>query len=306
MSRTVSNLQQDTPSLDGLVSLAAGADIVQVPVAAETAKMTRLAAGEFSLRTQTASTAYSFMGGLAGLIFRTGEQDDNQQAFGSARGGGAQGLPIGIPNTLSTASTVAGSPVNIGVLSSVGFAVGAYAAVDTVASGVQEFAQITAIPDATHVTVSKLVNPHATPFLVAQNLFTTTGGATGRPPFTGSSNLTPQTGVRAKGVAFKQLNVIYAVNTAPITVPTVGLFATQFINGVAPTVTTLIAQATNGLATAVQAQPYVIPVPVPVANQGFIITPNTIVVIEFDFTNGTTATAVDVIGFSLNCAFNYE
>jgi hypothetical protein len=305
MSRTVSNLQQDAPSSDGLVALAAGADIVQVPVAAETTKMTRIAAGEFSLRTQSASLPYTFFGGLSGLIFRTGEQDDYQQAFGSARAGGAQGLAIGVPNTLSTGSTVAGLLVNIAVLSSVGFTVGGYVAVDTVASGVQEFAQITAIPDATHITVNKLVNPHTTPFPVAQNLFTTPGAATGRPPFAGMSQLTPQTSVRLKGISVIQMNIIYAVNTTAITVPTVGLFAAQYFNNAAPTVTNLIAQGTNGLATASQAQPYVIPVPVPVANQGFIITPNTIVGVEFDFTTGASG-SVDVIGFSFNCKFNYE
>lgn len=303
--RTASNFQQDTPSLDGLVALSAGADIVQVPVAAETTKMTKVAAGEFSLRTQSASLPYIFMGGMSGLIFRTGEQDDYQQAFGSARAGGAQGLPIGIPSTLSTASTVAGSSVNIAVLSSVGFAVGAYAAIDTVASGVQEFAQITAIPDATHITFNKLVSSHTTAFPIAQNLFTTPGPTTGRSPFTGSSQLTPQTAVRAKGIAIKQLNVIYAVNTTAITVPTVGMFATQFPNNSAPVVTTLIAQATNGLAVAAQAQPYTIPVPVPVAQAGFIITPNTIVTVDFEFTTGASGN-VDVLGFSLSCAFNYE
>jgi hypothetical protein len=301
MSRTVANLQQDTPSSDGLVALAAGADIVSV---VGTTVMTRVAAGEFSLRTNQATTAYTFFGGVSGLIFRTGEQDDYQQAFGSARAGGAQGLAVGIPNTLSTGSIVAGAPVNIAVLSSVNFTVGGFVTIDTVASGVQEFTRITAIPDGTHITVANIVNSHTTPFPISQNLFTTPGPATGRPPFTGLSQLTPPTG-RPKGIAITQMNVIYAVNTTAITVPTVGLFATQYTNLVAPTVTNLIAQATNGLATASAAQPYVIPVPVPVANQGFIITPNTIVGVEFDFTTGASG-SVDVLGFSFNCKFNYE
>jgi hypothetical protein len=302
MSRTTGTLNQDTPFQDGLFPLAPGGDIFATTGATT---LTRIAAGEISLRATGSATAYVVIGTASSAIYRTGLQDDAQMFFGSQRAGGAQGLGVANVFTLSTASIVAGSSVNIAVLSSVNFAVNQYVTLDTVASGVQEFTRIVAIPDATHITVQTVVNSHTSPFPITLNLFTTPWQAGGRPPFTGAAQLTPQTTVRPKGIFFKQLAVAYIVNTANATVPTIGLTAITYANGVAPAVTTLIANATNGLSTAFAATPYVIPVPVPLANQGFIITPNTSVVVEFDFTTGTGGT-VDVLGFYLTCGFNYN
>lgn len=306
MARTVSNLQQDTPSSDGLIPLIPGADIVGVTAGST---FVRLATGEFSVHYAAAAGAVVIIAGVSGLVFRTGEQDDYQQAFGSTRAGGAQGLPVGQPITLMIASSVAGTSVNLNVFSSVGFSVGAFVTVDTVASGVQEFAQITAIPDATHITVNKLVNAHTGAATggapITQNIWTTPGPATGRPPFTGLSQLTPQTSVRPKGISLTSLSVAYLVTGANLTVPTIGLFATQYTNLTAPSTTTLIAQATNNLQTATNAQAYVTNVPVPIANRGFIITPQTSVVVEMDANVGA-ATTLDVIGMWCTCAFNYE
>jgi hypothetical protein len=302
MSRTVGRLQGDQVFSDMTVALSPPGDIISF---GGTVVATRIAFGEYSWRTNQATQAYTMVGAVSGLIFRTGQQDDYQQAFGSARAGGSQGFPVGWPQTLSTGSTVAGAPVNIAVLSSVNFTVGSFVTVDTVASGFQEFAQITSIPDGTHITVNKLVNAHTTPFPITQNLFTTPGPRTGRPPFTGLSQLTPQTSAPPKGINVQQVAIIYAVNTTAITVPTAGMTATQYVNGVAPTITTLIANATNGLATAAAAQPYVIPIPVPVANQGFIVTPNTVVTVEFDFTTGASG-SVDILGFIVTGAYNYD
>ena len=302
MSRTQAAVSGDTPFQDGLFPLAPGGDIFATTGAAT---LTRIASGEISLRLTAAATAYVVIGTASSMLFRTGVQDDAQMFFGSLKAGGAQNLSVGNVQTTSTASTVAGSPVNIAVFSSVNFAAGQFVTIDTVASGVQEFAQVTSIPDATHITVAKLVNPHTSPFPVTANLFTSPYGASGRPPFAGSSQLTPLTAPRPKGLFFKQLNVAYIVNTANASVPTVGLTAIQYGHNVAPVVTTLIANATNNLQTAFQANPYVVAVPVPVANQGFIVTPNTSVVVEFDITTGAAAT-VDVLGFYLVCGFNYN
>lgn len=304
MSRTLSRVTGDQPFSDMIIALSAPGDIQQVIVATETTKITKIAAGEYSFRTQSASVAYTFAAGVSGLIFRGGLQDDYQQAFGSSRGGSAN-LPIGWPQTLSTATVAAGSSVAISVLSSVNFFVGQWLLIDTVASGVQEVAQITAIGSGTSITVGSLAHAHTTPFPIVGNLFTTPGPAVGRPPFTGMTQLTPQTSAPLKGINIKQIAVILAINTTAITVPTVGMYATQFFDVTAPTVTTLITQATNGLPTTASTTPYVIPVPVPVANQGFIITPNTIVTIELDFTTGASG-SVDVIGFSLTGQYNYD
>src|SRR5215472_16490669 len=99
MSRTASGIQDDTPTPDMLVPLMPGADVVQVIVATEATKIIRVAAGQYALQTATASVAYTVLGGVTGLIYRTGVQDDYQQAFGSARAGGSAGLPINWPQT---------------------------------------------------------------------------------------------------------------------------------------------------------------------------------------------------------------
>ncbi len=306
MSRTLGSLKTDQPYGDLIIALSAPGDIVQVILASETSKVTKIAAGEYSFRTASTSSAYTFAGGVSGLIFRSGMQDDYQQAFGSTRAGGAQNLPVGFPQTLVTASAgPSTSAVTLTVQSSVNFFVGQKIIVDTVASGVQEYTYITAIPSGTSITVASLANAHTAFFPISGNVFTTSGPRTGRPPFTGLSQLTPQTSAPAKGINLQQLTVIYAVNTTAITVPTVGLYATQFFNNVAPTVTALIAQATNGLQTAAQTQPYMITVPVPVASQGFIVTSNTICTVELDFTTGGSG-SVDVIGFVLGGQYNYD
>jgi hypothetical protein len=305
MARTVSRLQGDQPFSDMMIPLIAGADIVQVTGSGGASAMTKIAAGEYSLRTSTASQAYVFMGGCSSLVFRNGLQDDYQEAFGSSRAGGSAGLPIGFPQTLVTASTVAGTSVTLTVMSSVNFFVGQKLTVDTSASGVQEFTYITSIPSGTSIVVASLSNSHTANFPISGNLFTTPGPRTGRPPFTGLSQLTPQTSAPLKGINIQQLVLIYAVNTTAITVPTVGMYAAQYFNNVAPTITTLITQATNNLATAAQTNPYMITVPVPVANQGFVVTPNTVVTVEFDFTTASTGN-VDVIAFILNGQYNYD
>jgi hypothetical protein len=301
MSRTQAVPQGDTPQPDGTIALLPGADVVATSASGATT-LFKVATGEFSLRAAAASS-YVLFGSLGGMIFRTGMQDDLQSFFGSTRAGGAQGLAIGSPQTLATASTVAGTAVSITVLSTIDFLPFQYVTIDTVASGVQEFTQILSITSATVMVVRALVNSHTALFPVAANLFTTYAGATGRPPFAGASQLTPVTVARPKGISFEQLTVIYQVTTTAITVPTVGMFATQYFNNAAPVTTTIIAQATNGLQTATQAQPYVIPVSIPLANQNFIVTPNTVVVVEFDFTNSTGT--VDFLGFVLTAEFNY-
>jgi len=304
MSRSTGTKSQDTPFPDGMIPLLPGADILATGASGANA-LTRIAAGEFSLRATASGGTYVIMGGVSSMVFRTGVQDDALEFFGSLRAGGSQNLAINSPNTLSTGSIVGpGSLVTINVISTVGFSAGQYIVIDTVASGVQEFQQISSITSATAMVVKVLTNSHTNVFPVGANNFTTPYGASGRPPFTGLSQLTPQTVARPKGILIKQLDVAYIVNTTAITVPLVALYATPYVNGVAPVPVALIPSATNGLATAASATPYVIPVPVPVANQSFVVTPDTAVTVEFDFTNGTGT--VDVLGFFLKCSYNYN
>jgi hypothetical protein len=281
-----------------------GAGLAQIGSIGGTVALTKIAAGEYSLRTSSATQAYGFVGAVSG-IYRMGMQDDLQEFFGSLRAGGAQGLPIGQPTTLATASITAGTLVSVTVDSTVNFFAGQYVLVDTVASGVQEYCQISSITNATTMVLVSVKNSHTAVFPIAANIFTTPAGVSGRPPFTGLSQLTPVTAARPKGLNPVGLWVNYIVNTTAITVPVCALYATQYVYGVAPTITTLISSATNNLQTAAATTSYTIPVPVPVANQGFIITPNTVITAEFDFTSGASGT-VDVLGMWLQVAFNYN
>lgn len=305
MTRTAGTFQADTPQPDGIIPLIPGAGIFQVPLASEASALHKIAAGEYSLRTSSATAAYTFVGALSHAIFRKGMQDDLQEAFGSAQAGGSQGLPVSNPITLATASIVAGTSVSITVESTVGLSAGQSVGLDTVASTVQEFTRIVSITDATHIVVASVANSHTAPFPVFANLFTTPASASGRPPFTGSSQLTPVTAARPKGIQINWIAVTYAVNTTAITVPTIGLYSCHYVNGVAPAITTLIAQATNGLLTAAASQPYTIYIPVPLANRSFITTYDTAVTIEFDFTSGASGN-VDVLEMTASCAFNYN
>jgi len=301
MSRTQRGWDFDLPNFDGMYFLSAS-DMF-VASGGGTGTITRVASGEWSLRIST-TTATQVVGPLSTILLRFGQQDDLQQQFGSARAGGAQGLPVGWPNTFSTSSVSAGSAVSIPVLSSVNFAVGQAILVDTVGSGVQEYTYITAIADGTHVTAT-LANAHTTPFPIAANVFTTPAGVTGTPPYTGVTEFTPVTSFRPKGVLIKQITPRYAINTANAATNTIGITQTIYNNGAAPTVSTILTNAANGLATTTTAQPYVTPIPIPVANQAFTTARNVDVLVEWDITNGTSGT-VDLFGIEIVCSFNYD
>src|ERR1700689_3141223 len=143
MSRTQNRFESDVAFPDGLIPLMPGADIVSI--GAGVAPLTRVAAGEYSFLTSSLSTAYTFVGGITGLVFRGGVQDNLQEAFGSSRAGGAQGLSIGAPQTFLNGGISAGTLVNVTVQSTVGITAGAYIQLDTVASGVQEYIQVSSV-----------------------------------------------------------------------------------------------------------------------------------------------------------------
>jgi hypothetical protein len=241
---------------------------------------------------------------LGDILFRYGLQDDLQEQFGTGQPVGAQGLQVGSPQTLSTGSSLAGANISVAVLSSVGFTVGTWAVVDTVASGLQETQLINAIPDATHIQFATLKNAHTTPFPIAANIFTTPAGVSGPPPFTGITQLTAVTAPRPKGILFKAIYPVYQLTTAAQTTNTIGLTKTTFANVTAPVVTNIIANANNGLAVATNAQPYVTPIPVPVASQVYQTSRFTEYVIEWDITpSGATAIAL-LFGIFIDVSYN--
>lgn len=299
MSRTQSRVDSDQPYNDGVIHMGA-IDFAQLSGAST---LTKIATGEYSYHVAASVGAFAVLAQLTGAMFRIGVQDDLQEFYGSLRAGGASGKPIGAIQTLTTGSLVAGAPVNMAVANSGRFFVGNYVTIDTVASTVQEFALITAIPDATHITVQQIVNAHASGAPVSQGVWTTPASISGRPPYTGVTQFTPPIN-RPKGIAIKAVSLAYLVTGASFTVPTVGLFSMAYANNIAPALTTLIAQGTNGLQTAAQANPYVTYVPLAVQAQPFIITPNTIVTMEIDGNTGA-GTTFDLLGVDFIVDYNF-
>jgi hypothetical protein len=76
---------------------------------------------------------------------------------------GAGPLPesgLSVATASSDVLAPAKQPVTIVVISTAGFLVGNIAIIDSHASGVQETQPIVAVPDATHLTVAQLEQPH--------------------------------------------------------------------------------------------------------------------------------------------------
>lgn len=242
------------------------------------------------------------------LIARSGVQDDLQLQFGA--GGlngsqapfGANGLPVNNFTTSSTASVGASSgPVNIAVVSSAGFSVGNIVSLGT--NSTKEYQPITAIPDATHITVESTVFAHTTPFSIVQNPFTTPASVSGRPPFTGISSLIQPTSPRAKGVKLTAIYPVYQITGAALTTNTIGIAATTFANNTAPAITPVLSVAANGLATAVQAQPYVTPIIIPTPS--FVTTKQTDIELQWNITTGASGTA-QIYGIFGDVTYNYN
>lgn len=299
MPRNQRILQADTPVPDGMISISA----LDFDTTTGTGTYTRIAAGEISLRISTTTPSVS-LASLSGFPMRFGMQDDLQERFGSGIPNGSSGSPIGFPTTLSTANAAAGNGVNIAVISSVNFSVGMSVVIDTVASTVQEKTSVTAIPDSTHITVQTLANAHTSPFPISAHVFTTPAGVSGSPPYAGITQLTPVTAPRPKGLRIKQINAIYIINTTNATANTIGLSLIQYTNNVvAPTATALLTNAQNGMSLTASANPYVTPIPIPVANQTFITGQNSQLILEWDITAGTT---VDILGVTIIADFNLD
>lgn len=310
MSRTQGRLDSDTFYSDGQIMLSA-LDLASV---GGVGVLTRVAAGQYSLRFSNLTAAVVVAATLKN-IFRSGVQDWLQEQFGSQNAGGAQGKAVPGYTNYTTGSLAAGTNVSIPVLNSgwatgpiySGFKIGDIVTLDTVASTVQEFPQIVSIPDATHIVVNVIKNVHSTNAPVSSNAFTTPAGVTGPPPFTGVSEFTPVTAPRPKGIKIKRVTIDYQITGANgITIPTFGLFQAIYANGVAPTINTLIAQATNGLQTAANANPYTTVIPVPFANQTFLTAPNEVITAELDFTSGASASVLDIYGMSFGVDYNYN
>lgn len=126
----------------------------------------------------------------------------------------------------------------------------------------------------------------------------------GPPPQTGTLSITPQTGFLAKGIKVNDITLKYLIGgTGPLTVHTIGLAKSVFANNAAIVTTNLLANATNGLQVATQANPYVTKVtPTTVA---FITTDLTDLILELDVTT-PAATTYDLFSVELHVSFNFN
>ena len=289
--RTQGILQGDTGYPDGQIFIPASSAFVT----GTAGTWTRVGSGNNALVLGNSSTTLLTIP-LAPAIFRYGMQDWLQEQFGSGQAGGAQGFPVGGYTTLSVGSTAAGAGANIAVLNSANFTVGR-----AVLCAAQKTI-ITAIPDATHITVAALASTLAAASVVTENLFTTPAGVSGFPPYTGITELTPATSPRPKGIAIRQIYPVYLVAGASLTTNTIGLTKTVFANATAPAVTNLLTDAANGMPVTTQATPYVIPIQIP--TPAFQTSKFAEYTIEWDVTTAGGGTA-DIYGVFVDIAFNY-
>lgn len=128
------------------------------------------------------------------------------------------------------------------------------------------------------------------------------------PPYANSKNpiyggITNISGVTPKGIQINWADVIYSPGANAISSLKLGIAATQYVNNVAPSVTSIIAYGTNGLPVAAQTNPYVSRVNVTTPN--FTITNDTMVNIQVQVITGATAT-FNFYGVVLGVSFNYN
>ena len=204
--------------------------------------------------------------------------------FRDASGNGVFALPgAGLPQ-LTLANNLAGNfVVDMGLF----FRTGVYA---TPALMQRQFGTSAGTPGPSSVanTSGPLALPTGFPPTLGAKLATRVGGAAGPIP---------------KGIQINSIDVIYTVAGLAAALAQVGLTATQYANNAAPTVTNLIALGANGLPTAIQAQPYVKNVAVPVP--AFVITPDTEAVLNVKLTSGATGT-IAFAGVCVNASYNFN
>lgn len=261
---------------------------------------TRNAAGDFSLNIGASQTCV-LVAPLSSIIFRYGLQDWCQEQFGSTQAGGAQGKEVSGWTTLSTANAAVGTSVSIAVLSSTNFAAGQYILIGN--AGATQKTIITSIPDSTHIQVAAVTSALTSPFYLTTNLFTTPAGVTGVPPFTGSSELTPVTSPRPKGIKLRQITPVYLVAGAALTTNTVGITQTLFLNNTANAVTNILANAANSLQTAIQTNPY--STPIQLASQNYLSTKYASYNLEWDVST-TTGGSARVYGVYVDLEYNHN
>lgn len=132
------------------------------------------------------------------------------------------------------------------------------------------------------------------------------GMPVGMPPYTAAQMPTlhgPTNGPLPKGIQVNSMDVVYTVTGAALTLAQCSLTKTKFVNNTAPAVTNLIALAANGMATAVQAQPYVINVAV--GTPAMIIDSVAEIIAHVNLTTQAGGSAL-FYGVNLHCSYNFN
>ena len=134
------------------------------------------------------------------------------------------------------------------------------------------------------------------------NSFTTPAGVSGPPPFTGVTQLTPVTAARPKGIQVNSITFNYSIITNAATVNQVQVLEFDYSNGVAPVVTTLLANGTNGMQTAAATNPY--STTVNITTPAYLTNQNKQVIVQWSLTPG--AGGANIYGITANVTYNFN
>jgi len=127
-------------------------------------------------------------------------------------------------------------------------------------------------------------------------------GQFGRPPFTGASQLDPQTTWSTKGARIQDVVVVYQVGVVALTSAALRLDGVTFVDVTAPAVVTIPIDAT-ALALTIDANPRL--AVRAVTTPAFIETDNNDVILEFEAVMANTGT-LRIYALGLHVSFNYD
>lgn len=131
------------------------------------------------------------------------------------------------------------------------------------------------------------------------------GGVTGRPPFTGNTQITPVAGNRLKGIKLLSMKCIYLVTGAALTGHTLRVDKTVYANNAALAISAILANGANGLQTAIQANPYVTAVALAAGQQIYRVSDLSQYTIEIAPTTQGGG-AFRLYGIEVLCEFNFN
>lgn len=125
------------------------------------------------------------------------------------------------------------------------------------------------------------------------------------PGMSTAQQIQPRTALKTKGFKPLSLKVIYLITGAALTLHTIRVDKTVYANNVANAITPVIANGANGLATAVQANPYVTTIAFPANQQVYQISDLSQLWIEIAATT-QVAGAYRLYGTEMTIEFNFN